>query len=42
MLVEVRCRKCGKLLFRTDSKAGTVEIACQRCSVTQTVQLTKP
>lgn len=39
-MVEVRCRDCGKLLFKADAK-GRVEIVCpdRRCRRMQTKQL---
>lgn len=39
-MVEVRCRDCGKLLFKADGK-GRVEIVCpdRRCRRYQTRQL---
>jgi len=41
-LVEVRCRHCGRLLFRAEEKGGRVEIVCpdRRCRRMQTHQLT--
>ena len=38
-LVEVRCKRCGKLLFRGSASDGRIEIVCQRCDTIQTVKL---
>jgi phage FluMu protein Com len=30
-MIEVRCPKCGKLLFRAESMASAIETKCDRC-----------
>ena len=41
-MIEVRCRDCGKLLFKIDAGRARVEVVCsdRRCKRYQTHQLT--
>lgn len=41
-MIEVRCRDCGKLLFKIDADRARVEVVCsdRRCKRYQTHQLT--
>lgn len=41
-LIEVRCRHCGRLLFKAEERGGRVEIVCpdRRCRRMQTHVLT--
>lgn len=40
-MVEVRCKDCGRLLFKADPAGGRVEIVCpdRRCKRYQTHEL---
>ena len=40
-MVEVRCRDCGRLLFKADATAGRIEVVCpdRRCRRYQTHDL---
>lgn len=38
-LVEYRCLKCGRLLFKSDAATGRVQIPCPRCETVQMIAL---
>jgi phage FluMu protein Com len=38
-VIEYRCVKCGRLLFKADAAAGRIQIPCPRCETIQMVAL---
>jgi phage FluMu protein Com len=38
---EIRCRICGRLLFKKEGDLDTIEIKCPRCGYVQKVETKK-
>lgn len=40
-MLEYRCKKCGRLLFKAEIKVGIVEVKCGKCGFVNKIEKNK-